>query len=404
MKGVWRAQLIRVSVLIVLFLWIVPGVGMATNGMELMGIGPVQRSMGGAGSALPLDSFVITMNPAAMSELPAMFDLGVTYFDPSTEYEATHNAFMGPLAGTKVDESSSYPSSFIPSLGVVYPVTDRISLGLAAFGSAGMGVDYGQGVYGNKVYTSFEMLKIVPGLAYKVNDKFSLGFAFNLDRASMSYEAGGGPNHEEDSRMGYGFQVGAYLRPSQEWSLSLAYISQQWFEDFEFDTSMGKDTMELDLPQQLVFGVGYRPTDRLRMAFDLKWINWDATMGQGQPRTPVNHTGQEFDMSWHDQIVFAVGAEYDLVPEQWKIRAGYNYGRAPLTKERAFENIAFPALVEHHFTAGIGYSPMERLWLNLGGKYAPEVKISGSNMMQGLSDYETSCEEYALDIGLSYRF
>lgn len=379
----------------------------ATNGMELMGIGAVQRSMGGAGSALPLDSFIITVNPAGMTELPAMADLSVTYFDPSTEYEATHvnHPALGPLAGTSVSESSSYPSSFIPSLGVVAPVNDRVSLGLAAFGSAGMGVDYDTGVYGAGVYTSFEMLKVVPALAFKVNDMFSLGLALNLDRAVMGYKAGGGPDHEKDARFGYGFQLGAYLRPNPEWSLSLAYISQQWFDDYDFDTIYGKDTMALDLPQQLIFGVGYRPTDRLRFAVDLKWINWTQTMGTGQPKTPVNHTGQTFNMDWQDELVLAVGVEYDLVPDQWKIRAGYNYGKQPLDESRAFENIAFPALVEHHFTAGVGWSPMDNLWINLGGKYAPKVSISGSNAAgQFIADYESSCQEYALDLGVSYRF
>lgn len=383
------------------------GAAFATNGMELIGIGAVQRSMGGAGSALPLDSFVLTLNPAAMCELPAMVDLSLTYFDPATEYEATHNAFMGPLAGTTAKEKSSYPSSFIPALGMVYPVNDRFTLGLAAFGSAGMGVDYDAGVYGNKLFTSFEMMKVVPGLSYRINDVVSVGVALNLDRAVMGYEAAGMPKHDEDASLGIGFQAGVYLRPNEQWSVSLAYISRQWFQDFEFDTAGGKDTVALDLPQQIVFGLGFRPTERLRFALDLKWINWDQTMGKDKPAMPTHEAtpaAQTFDMSWDDQLVFALGLEYDLVPDQWKLRAGYNYGRQPLSNGRAFENLAFPALVEHHFSAGVGFSPMDSLWINLGAKYAPKVTIDGRNDMQGISHYESSCQEYGIDLGFSYRF
>lgn len=383
------------------------GTAFATNGMELIGIGAVQRSMGGAGSALPLDSFVLTLNPAALSELPAMVDLSVTYFNPATEYEATHNAFMGPLAGTTAKEKSSYPSSFIPALGVVYPINDQFIFGFAAFGSAGMGVDYDTGVYGNELFTSFEMMKVVPGLSYRINDVVSVGVALNLDRAVMGYEAAGMPKHDEDPSLGIGFQAGVYLRPNEQWSVSLAYISRQWFEDFEFDTALGDDEVDLDLPQQVVFGLGYRATDRLRFALDLKWINWNQTMGKGKPKMPTHEAtppSQLFDMSWDDQLVFALGVEYDLVPDQWKLRAGYNYGKQPLDNDRAFENLAFPALVEHHFTAGVGYSPMENLWVNLGGMYAPKVTIDGRNDMQGLSDYSSSCQEYSIDLGFSYRF
>ena len=377
------------------------GTVFATNGMQLIGIGPVQRSMGGAGSALPLDSMVITVNPAAITELPPMVDLGVTYFAPFTDYEATHIPMMG---GTSVDESSYYPASFIPNLGFVYPITDRFSLGLAIFGSAGMGVDYDPALYGAGVWTSFSMMKIVPAVAYKVTDELSLGLALNIDNAVMGFKAGGGPSHDKDSQWGLGFQAGIYYKPMDELAFSLSYISPQWFNDFEFDTIFGRDTMDLDLPMQIVFGVGWEPTERLRLALDLKWINWSATMGSDQPDTPTNTTGQVFDMDWSDQFVIAIGAEYDLIPETLKVRAGYNYGKHPLNPDRAFENIAFPALVEHHLTAGVGWSPVDNLWVNLGFMYAPSISISGSQSAQALSDYETRLNEYSIDFGISYRF
>ena len=68
------------------------------------------------------------------------------------------------------------------------------------------------------------------------------------------------------------------------------------------------------------------------------------------------------------------------------------------------KNIAFPALVEHHFTAGVGFSPMQDLWINLGGVYAPKVTIDGANMNQAITDYSSSCQEYSIDLGVSYRF
>lgn len=377
------------------------GPALATNGMQLIGIGAVQRSMGGAGSALPLDSFVLTLNPAAMTDLPAMVDLSVTYFDPATDYEVNDM-----MAGSS-DESSTFPSSFIPALGMVYPINDSLTFGFAAFGSAGMGVDYDDGVYGDDLHTSFEMLKVVPGLAYRINDVVSIGLALNLDRAVMGYEAPWAFQHDNDSSLGIGFQAGVYVKPNEQWSLSLAYISREWFQDFEFDTAGGTDKVALDLPQQIIFGAGFRPTDRLRFALDLKWINWSQTMGKNKPDMPEHDAtpaSQLFNMDWDDQVVVALGVEYDLVPDQWKLRAGYNYGMNPLSEGRAFENLAFPALVEHHFTAGVGFSPMQDLWINLGGVYAPKVTIDGANMNQAITDYSSSCQEYSIDLGVSYRF
>ncbi|MBN1359418.1 MAG: hypothetical protein JW993_02450 [Sedimentisphaerales bacterium] len=38
----------------------------ATNGMKVIGVGPVQRSMAGSGSALPLDAATAMTNPAVV--------------------------------------------------------------------------------------------------------------------------------------------------------------------------------------------------------------------------------------------------------------------------------------------------------------------------------------------------
>ena len=40
----------------------------ATNGMRMIGFGPVQNSMGGASVAAPLDATTVVTNPAGLSE------------------------------------------------------------------------------------------------------------------------------------------------------------------------------------------------------------------------------------------------------------------------------------------------------------------------------------------------
>ena len=61
----------------------------ATNGMRMIGFGPVQDSMGGVSVGLPLDAASILTNPAGMSVLPGRIDFGASYFKPSVEYKAT---------------------------------------------------------------------------------------------------------------------------------------------------------------------------------------------------------------------------------------------------------------------------------------------------------------------------
>ena len=67
----------------------------ATNGMRMIGFGPVQDSMGGVSVGVPLDAASILTNPAGMSFLPGRIDFGASYFKPSVQYNATESAGMG---------------------------------------------------------------------------------------------------------------------------------------------------------------------------------------------------------------------------------------------------------------------------------------------------------------------
>lgn len=83
---------------------------MATNGDNLIGVGPVSRAMGGVGVAAPQDSITaIFVNPAAMSFCPcgqqseAVF--GGTIFDPKVKTNITTP--MGTLSGKVSTRHSS---------------------------------------------------------------------------------------------------------------------------------------------------------------------------------------------------------------------------------------------------------------------------------------------------------
>jgi hypothetical protein len=40
----------------------------------------------------------------------------------------------------------------------------------------------------------------------------------------------------------------------------------------------------------------------------------------------------------------------------------------------------------------------------VAGTYSPAGKLTGANLSQGLASYETSMSQYAMDLGLGWRF
>ena len=70
--------------------------------------------------------------------------------------------------------------------------------------------------------------------------------------------------------------------------------------------------------------------------------------------------------------------------------------------------MAFPAIAEHHFSAGLGYD-LGKVTFNAGGTYAPKATLSGANARypqeggQAIQSYATSTSQVLVDLGLSYR-
>src|SRR6266511_2159557 len=286
----------------------------ATNGMRMIGFGPVQNSMGGASVAAPLDGATAVSNPAGLADLAPRVDVAGQGFMPSVKYKADWSMGAPPVTAS---QSSDRPTDMLPTVAAVYKLQDRYTVGLAALGTAGMGVDYAQGASGlfggTRTMTSYLDGRVAPAVAYKVNDQISVGFAANLMFAQMSYEAAAG----------------------------------------------------------------------LLLALDGQWINWSATNGKDQPKFTKNAppAGQGWNMNWSDQFVVKLGAEYQVPAlKALKVRAGYNYGKAPLDKDRGFENIAFPAIAEHHFTVGAGYD-LGKLAVNAAFMYSPESTLKAAASM-----------------------
>jgi long-chain fatty acid transport protein len=401
------------------------GPALATNGMRMIGFGASQVGMGGASVALPIDAASVITNPAGMNELGRRLDFGASWFNPTVSYQATEIAQV-PAPGFAVRRAdrldSSRGASPVPAFGLVLPVNDQLWFGLGAYGVAGMGVDFAQNLYGGTTYTSYSQMRFAPGLSYKVNDQISVGLTANVMYADMGFQAAGGVGqvaHQAASAFGVGGTLGAHYSPVPWFTLGAAYETKSWFGDFSFNVpehdaidfstgqpvhvAAGKDVLHFDQPSSATVGFAMNPYAPVTLAFDAQLIRWSETNGQNLPAYHVSNAAQAFDMSWNDQWVFKVGAEWRAVPSL-ALRAGYNYGKNPLDASRAFENIAFPAVAEHHVTAGLGYDVTPRFTVNVAGMYAPETKLSGSNPRQMIASYQASMSQLALDMGIAYRF
>ena len=164
------------------------------QGIALDGTGPINRAMGGAATAAPIDSIGgLLWNPASISGLPSSeLAIGLELLLPTEKLSSS--VAGGAFSGSTGGEPGVSP---IPSMAWVHKCDDSCwTYGLGMFGIAGYTVNYpssltnpvllpqnnqpgGVGGVGH-IYTDAQYFQIVPTVAYALNDKLSVGFGPTL--------------------------------------------------------------------------------------------------------------------------------------------------------------------------------------------------------------------------------
>ena len=215
---------------------------MATNGDNLIGVGPISRSMGGVGIATPQDAIsAVFSNPAAMcfgAFCPSnQVDFAGTAFMPNIH--ATISSGTGPLGSLlpRFPLTSTATLSFTRFQPWAFPTVFRnIPVGASASGpmgspgwgwiTGGAALDqpnfFGPGApLAAGAFSNLQIMKFAPTAAYQVNDWLSLGAAFNVSYSTLDLRNG------SNSGFAPGAQIGAIIKPHKDVSIGLTYTTPQ---------------------------------------------------------------------------------------------------------------------------------------------------------------------------------
>jgi long-chain fatty acid transport protein len=384
------------------------GISFATNGDNLIGVSPASRGMGGIGVGMPVGATdSIFRNPAWM-----------------TYYKGFNLSFGGilffPEVKAKFNNASATSQSkmfVVPEVGIVNQINDKLTFGIGAFGVSGMGVDYRNEPGLFRMHTNFQFMRVIPTLAYKVNDAISVSGAVHLAYGSldmgatfMGFNMGGG----QSQTFGIGAQLGVAYNVGDFVYAGLTYqspVNMTYKRVFDSNLNGQFEDLKLTQPQELAFGVGVKPMDNLKVGMDLRWINWKNAKGY-----------KEFQ--WKDQWVIGLGGEFKPT-QKLALRAGYNYGKSPIrggVKDATTQNnnipnfdqpytdfdiavfnlIGFPAITEHHITLGLGYEFTNNFGIDLAYKHAFNKKVRAED---GAGNFvEAQNAQNAISVGLNWKF
>ncbi len=329
----------------------------ATDGDQMIGITAMQWARGGAIVAAPVDIPSMLYNPAAIGEIGFSkigFDLSLGVLNPPRKITSAR--------GTTESNSNLYMGM---GNGLAAKFSDKIILGIAAGGVAGMGVDFPSTTLPDNPGTPFPentslvtkkgLLKIVPTVAFKATDKLIIGVSLQIGQQSLALKTPGFIMPQTEA-YGFGGAVGMIYHILPNLQAGVSYTSKMSIAEYTFNGTSpmageGEYTMEMNSPQHAAFGLAFKPIPKLQVEADVKWYNFSDVMGKVDLKGP-NGVVIPLNFGWDDQMVYAVGANFKVVPGVC-LRAGYNYGKTPIGEEDVDSNLGAIAVVEHHVSIGI---------------------------------------------------
>lgn len=401
-----------------------PTVALATNGMFMIGYGAKGTGMGGAGVAYPQDAMAVAYNPALMGDVEGpRFDGTLELFRPPRA--VVHDA-GSPFGDT--DERSKNDLFPIPALGAIFSDPGgMVAMGIAVVG-AGLGTNYEQSPEHffdpigdidedgtprdthRKVGIFLMQMQVLPSVSYRINEQHSVGVSLVL--AAQTFKAWGleafgdlnyssDPDALTDEGYDWGFGVSARLGwlgsflENKRLRLGVNYAPRVNMQEFNRYSGLFANNGEFDIPENITAGLSYRISPNLDVAFDVQRIYWSEVESIGNPGPLASDPNQFYPLcpgadkdpcrtggsmglgfGWEDQTVYKIGFKYDL-NTALTLRAGYNYGKAPIPEDQVLFNMLAPATTERHYTLGATLVIGKDSDLTLSVMHAPENTIKG---------------------------
>jgi len=360
----------------------------------------MNTAQAGAVAAHADNVFAAYYNPAGLTliEKPTLtvstmfYDAQIKVYDWNvTTAGSNDNVPKGPM-----NFESDEMAILSPSMGFAMPITDKITLGVAAYTPYGMSVTWDKDTSKNPgaAYaweSTYGRVAVTPTLAYEISDKLSVGVGVSLGR-SIS-EAGKTVEFSDNTKAGltqkitdatiagapastinglkstlgaivmmdgahmkleasddfnYSFNMGVMYRPIEQFSFGLTYRGRTE-TDFEGDafvtnatnpitgeTGLNLDgiaTMEYDHPEQVQAGVRWFASNKLSVEADVTWTRWSINEEQYETITLYDVPG--------------IGTKTETLghPRDWEDTTAYRLG------------VSYQATDAFVFRAGYAYDP-----------------------------------------------
>ena len=336
-----------------------------------------------AGSAAVAENAsTIFYNPAGMTQLQAReMSVGLSLVRPSFKF-TDQGSSAGVLSGSAQDAGDW---AALPNAYLSWALDKDLYVGVGLGAPFGLVTEYNRDWIGSAHSIKFDIktMNINPSIAWRVNEKVSLGFGLNWQRMEAEYVrragivdlpagVGGVPIPRPLSQSfatldadydSWGWNVMALFTVSDATKVGVSYSSKINHElegslsvtgpNPVFNTvgSSGANAT-VELPDIFIFSVAHKLDPRWELLGDVSWTGWSSVDKVDIVRSS-GALAQTLDTDFQDTWRVALGANYQL-NDAWKLKLGVAFDETPVKN------------AEKRLTS---LPDNDRIWFSFGGQW-----------------------------------
>lgn len=402
----------------------------------------IEQNASGLGSsyagsaAIAENASTIFFNPAGMTQLPGVnFSAGAAAIKPSFKF--SDEGGIGPdrrALGTNAGGDAG-SVGVLPNMYLSWQLDSRWFAGLGVSAPFGLKTEYDDNWVGRYYSNRFsiESVNVNPSIAYKVNDRLSLGAGINWLYMDADYQRHLGsplslaPGDDINARVkisgnAWGWNVGLLYQATPDTRLGLSYRSKVNLTA-NGSTSFGDVPARLQgklpsvdanstvaLPDTAIISLAHDLNERWRILADVSWTGWSGLssfdVDNAKP-LPNESMPLGFRNTWR----VAMGVNY-TVNQRWTLKGGAAWEQSPVN-DSALRPPALPDSDRIMMSIGARYNFNRNTSLDVGYAHlflrdAPINNSSGNNPgtpnNQGTISGIYTANADVVGIQLSHRF
>lgn len=354
----------------------------ATNGLSPIGYGVKSKGMAGVGVALPLDSFVIAVNPAGIVDLGNRIDVELSYTFQRAKYSGSSTATIpNPIVNSKSTEGLWWPG-----VGAVARINRCMSLGIAAYNLGASDTKWNPSLLllGNPPATNFlnthtQMLlyytAISPSFAWRFCRNQSFGVAVNVIvgnvivrgvslQAANSILPGFVTDNGVDTSVGGTIRIGwlgDFFCDTLRVGFSLS--SRGYMSRFSKYAGLFGNYGSFNWPWSGELGFAWFFCPCWVLSLEYRYIDWKSNQGmyfsefanqQGRGGA-IQGIWDGPGFGWNNQSVAKLGLAWTPF-RCLTLRAGYNWCSNPIPASELLFAPLLPMTIRNHVTAGATFA------------------------------------------------